>query len=129
MLEMRQRTLIVRKYAVIGPGRDKYLRFPVIVVLHTSLCFVFYSPFAGIRNETRLILRSFAPEIGDSLVKKFLRIALAVAVLASVASIALAAAPTGGVPQPQVDALLTSGTALTPWWKLLIAAFLSWLSH
>jgi urea transporter len=61
--------------------------------------------------------------------KKFLRVALAVAVLACLASIAMAeAAPTGGAPQPQVDAL-TSVTVLTPWWKVLIAAFLSWLSH
>ena len=70
---------------------------------------------------------------------KFLRIALAVAVLACLAPIALAAhAPTGGVPQPQVTALTTSataltsgtsGTAFTSWWSALIAAFLSWLSH
>ena len=61
--------------------------------------------------------------------KKFLRIALAVAVLACLAPIALAAAaPGGGAPQPHVDALMTSGTALTPWWSALIAAFLSWLS-
>jgi hypothetical protein len=59
--------------------------------------------------------------------KKSLRIALAVAFLACLAPIALAAAaPGGGVPQPQVTAL-TSGTALTPWWSALIAAFLSWL--
>jgi hypothetical protein len=74
-------------------------------------------------------MRTIAPEIGDSLVKKFLRVALAITVLACVASIALAAAaPGGGAPQPQV-ASLTSGTALTPWWIALIAAFLSWLSH
>jgi hypothetical protein len=61
--------------------------------------------------------------------KKFLRVAFVVAVLASLASVAMAAqAPTGGAPQPQVDAL-TSATTLTPWWSALIAAFLSWLSR
>jgi hypothetical protein len=62
-------------------------------------------------------------------VKKSLRIVLVVAVLASLAPIALAAgAPTGGVPQPQVTAL-TSSSVFTSWWSVLIAAFLSWLSH
>jgi len=62
-------------------------------------------------------------------VKKSLRTALAVAVLACLAPIALAAAaPTGGVPQPQV-AEVALKTTLTPWWGALIAAFLSWLSH
>lgn len=59
--------------------------------------------------------------------KKFLRIALTVAIIAAIAPIALAAgAPGGGAPQPQV-ATLTSSGALTPWWSALIAAFLSWL--
>ena len=62
--------------------------------------------------------------------KKFLRVALVVAVLASLASVAMAAAaPGGGAPQPQVDALTSATTLTTPWWKVLIAAFLSWLSH
>jgi hypothetical protein len=52
--------------------------------------------------------------------KKSLRIALAVVVLASIAHIALAeSAPGGGVPQPQfLD--LTS-------WRVVFAAILSWL--
>jgi hypothetical protein len=52
--------------------------------------------------------------------KKSLRIALAVAVLASLASIALAdAAPGGGVPQPKVVEVSS--------WSLIIATILSLL--
>jgi hypothetical protein len=58
--------------------------------------------------------------------KKFLRIALTVAVLAALAPIALAAAaPGGGAPQPQVSQAI-SGTAVFSW-SALIAAILSWL--
>jgi hypothetical protein len=60
--------------------------------------------------------------------KKLLRVALAIAVLASLAPIALAmGAPTGGVPQPQVTEVVSGTTSLTPWWSALIAAILSWL--
>lgn len=61
--------------------------------------------------------------------KKFMRITLAVAVLAYLTPIALAHAPGGGVPQPQMDALTTATTVTTPWWSALIALFLSWLSR
>jgi hypothetical protein len=58
--------------------------------------------------------------------KKSLRIALAVAVLMSIAPIALAlGAPTGGAPQPQVTDVVSATTS--SWWSALIAAILSWL--
>lgn len=50
--------------------------------------------------------------------KKSLRIALAIAVLAALVPIAMAA-PTGGVPQPKV----VDSTS----WSLILAAILSWL--
>jgi hypothetical protein len=127
---MRQRTLIVQKYAVIGlsvTGTCDLISSSFYLI---PLLFVFYSPFARIQNETTLIVRVIAPEIGDLPVKIFLRIALTVAIIAALAPIALAAgAPGGGAPQPQVDAALTTGTTAIPWWIALIAAFLSWLRH
>jgi hypothetical protein len=59
-------------------------------------------------------------QIEEIPMKKSLRIALAVVVLASIAPIALAAtAPGGGVPQPQVVEFTS--------WSVIIAAILAWL--
>ena len=51
--------------------------------------------------------------------KKFLRVALVVAVLASLASVAMAD-PTGTIPQPQVSELIS--------WRVALTAILSLLS-
>jgi len=60
--------------------------------------------------------------------KKFLRIALTVAVFAALAHLALAdVAPGGGVPQPQVADPASGTASLTSWWSAFIAAILSWL--